>query len=250
MGDNETHMIIGRNPLSEAFRAGRSIHRVFLHHGAQGAVIDEIESRAEEKRVEVQRVNSNFFTNRNLKGHQGVCAEAERIPYWNLDRLLEDAGQNAEEPFLVVGAEIQDPHNLGAIIRTAEAAGAHGMVIPRRRACGLTPTVGKASAGAMEHLPVAQVTNLVRAVKKMQKAGLWVYAGDAEGDRLYTEAPLKGAVAVVVGHEGRGIRRLLKETCDFLVRIPMLGKMKSLNTSVAGALLMYEVTRRRLSRDA
>lgn len=245
MGENRTQTIIGRNPLLEALRAGRAIKRVFLHDQAEGTSIEEIERKSAQNEIPVERVNDNFFTNRDMVGHQGVFARAERIAYWDLDRLNRKLRQDNRTPFVVIGAEIQDPHNLGAIIRTAEAAGAQGLIIPRRRACGLTPAVGKASAGAMEHLPVVQVTNLVRSAKRLKEEGLWLFAGDASGDQIYTEAPLDGAAAVVVGNEGRGIRRLLRETCDFLVRIPMLGHMTSLNTSVAGALLMYEVARHR-----
>ena len=177
--------------------------------------------------------------------HQGVVAQVAPFSYWALEDLLDTIAHRQEVPFLVVLDQIEDPHNLGAVLRSADAAGAHGVIIPQRRAASVTSTVAKTSAGAVEYVPVCQVTNLARAIDTLKERGIWVTGADMRGDKLHTEADLTGPLALVIGSEGRGIRRLIADKCDFLVRLPMYGQVNSLNASVAAGILLYEAVRQR-----
>ncbi len=242
----EHQLVYGRNPVLELLRAGWPVREVWVATETGEPRLRGILNACVGLGIPVRRV-----TNRELSlrvghaDHQGVVAFVGQVKYADLDAVFERAQAAGEPPFVAVLDSIQDPQNLGAILRSAEAAGVHGVIIPKRRAVGLTPAVAKASAGAFVHLPVVQVTNLVRTVLELKDAGLWIVAADQDGETSLWEARLDGPLAVVVGSEGKGIHRLLRETCDFTVRIPMLGKIESLNASVAAALLFYEVRRRR-----
>ena len=239
--------VYGRNPVLELLRAGWPVREVWLAGEADDARLRQIVSACSGLGIPIRHLPARELTARlGHSDHQGVAAVLGEVQYADLDAVFARAREAGEPPFVAVLDSIQDPQNLGAILRSAEAAGVHGVIIPKRRAVGLTPAVAKASAGAFAHLPVVQVTNLVRTVLELKDAGLWIVAADQAGDTTLWEARLDGPIAVVVGSEGKGIHRLLRETCDFTVRIPMLGKIESLNASVAAALLFYEVRRRRM----
>ena len=194
--------------------------------------------------VEVDRKKLDFMS--RTHSHQGVIAQAAVREYASVDDILNAAREKGEPPLIVVCDELSDPHNLGAVIRTAECAGAHGVIIPKRRSAGLTAVVAKTSAGAVSHVPVARVPNLPALLKELKDEGVWIFGTAADGDRLLYDADLKGPAAIVIGSEGEGMGRLVRETCDFLVRIPMKGKLNSLNASAAAAILLYEAVRQRL----
>ncbi|MBM7853807.1 23S rRNA (guanosine2251-2'-O)-methyltransferase [Desulfohalotomaculum tongense] len=237
-------IIIGRNAVREALRAGRSINKIMLASENKSGPVKEIIDLARENKVPVQNVDRKQLDKLAGGRHQGVVAVAAAKDYADLDDMLE-AAEKQGPPFLILLDEINDPHNLGAIIRTADAAGVHGVIIPRRRSVQLTAAVAKASAGAVEHVPVARVTNLSQTIKKLQRRGIWVVGADMDGQQLHWDAPLDGPVALVIGGEGKGLGRLVKENCDMVVKLPMRGRINSLNASVAAALLAYEVVRQR-----
>jgi 23S rRNA (guanosine2251-2'-O)-methyltransferase len=238
-------IIAGRNPVLEALRAQRPINKIMIAEGALSGPLLQIYSAAKEKNIPVQKVERQRLDKMTPdSAHQGVIAFAAAKEYVALEDILEGVGPR-EQPFLILLDEINDPHNLGAILRTADAAGAHGVVIPRRRSAPLTPTVAKSSAGAIEYVPVARVANLPQTIEALKKQGLWIAGADPEGQELYWDAPLEGPVALVIGGEDKGLGRLVKERCDLLVRLPMSGRVNSLNASVAAALLAYEVLRQR-----
>lgn len=241
---DEKRMIEGRRPVLEALRAGTRITRLLVQKGAGGKPVDEVLTLARELGVPVEYWDKAALDKRAVtRNHQGILAETPPFRYAAFDELL--TGHGGEPPFLLILDHIQDPHNLGALIRTAYAAGCHGVVIPERRAVQMTPAAVRTSAGAAEYLPVAQVVNIARCLDQCKDAGLWVYGADMDGESLYSGGDYKGPVAIVVGSEGEGLSRLVKEKCDHLVRLPMKGKVASLNASVAGALLLYEVYRQR-----
>ena len=234
-------VICGRNPVREALRAGRPMHKIIMAGKGNGA-LREITSLARARGVPVQFADRAALD--RLTGgvrHQGVAALAAPVGYADPDGLV--AGK--EKPLLVALAGVQDPRNLGAVVRTAEAAGADGVVIPARRAAGITPAAEKASAGALAYLPVARVTNLARFLEQMKEKGLWVVGADPEAEQVYWDADLRGPLVLVVGGEEAGLGRAVRAACDLLVRVPMTGKVGSLNASVAAALLIYEVVRQR-----
>lgn len=236
-------LIVGRNPVYEALRAGRPVHKVYLVRGLKSATVSEITGLARERRVPVQTVDRSYLDRLAPHiVHQGIAARVAPYTYKELDDLLAAAGAN---PLLVLLDEITDPHNLGAIIRSAAAAGAHGVIIPRHRAAGITPVVVKASAGAVEFVPVARVVNLVSTMEQLKKCGLWVVGADAGAGQIIWEAPLDGPLALVVGGEDKGLGRLVREKCDLLVKLPMADGVNSLNASVAAALLLFEAVRQR-----
>lgn len=236
----------GRNPVLEALQADLAVHRVFVAKGTQGGAILRIVDLCKERNVNMQWVERSRLDQKSQTGrHQGVIAELAAIGYASLDNVLERAADAKEELLLVVLDEIEDPHNLGSIIRTAEAVGAHGVIIPRHRAAGLTAAVARASAGAVAHLPVVQVPNLVQSIKKLKAAGAWVVGADAAAEQTAFQADLTGPLVVVLGSEGKGIGRLLREHCDFLVRLPMFGRIGSLNVSVSAGVMLYEIVRQR-----
>ena len=245
--ENDREDIIeGRNAVIEALRAGRTIDKIFIQKGDTDKTLGHIASKARDAGVVVVDADKRKLDGMSqTHAHQGVIALAALREYCSVADILAIAKERNEPPFVVVCDEISDPHNLGAVIRTAEAAGVHGIIIPKRRSAGLTSIVDKTSAGAAEHMAVARVPNLSAAVKELQEAGIWVYGTAAEGGSELWQTDLKGPIAVVIGSEGDGISRLLRENCDFLVSIPMLGKVSSLNASAAAAVLIYEVLRQR-----
>ncbi|SDZ62372.1 23S rRNA (guanosine2251-2'-O)-methyltransferase [Evansella caseinilytica] len=237
--------IIGKNPVIEALKGTRPINRIWIAEGAQKGQMGNVIQLAKEKGVNFQIVPKKKLDQLSDGQHQGVVAQIAAYEYQDLSVLFERAAAKNEQPFFLLLDELEDPHNLGSILRTADASGAHGVIVPKRRSVGLTYTVAKASAGAIEHVPVARVTNLARTMDDLKKQGLWFVGTDAKGTQDYREVDLDMPVVLVIGSEGRGISRLVKEKCDFLVRIPLAGKVTSLNASVAASLLMYEVRRRR-----
>ncbi len=236
-------IIAGRNAVMEALKSGRALDRVFIARGERQGSIGAIMARCREAGIPIKESDSRKL-DCMAANHQGVIAVAACKDYMTLDELFDIAAQKGEPPFFIVCDELEDPHNLGAILRTAEAAGAHGVVVPRRRSVGLTSTVYKASAGAVEYVPVARVANITDALKTMKERGIWVYGLDMDGE-CWCSTDLTGAMALVVGSEGRGISRLVRENCDFVLSLPMNGKINSLNASVACGIVLYEAARQR-----
>ncbi len=238
--------VIGRNAVAEALQSGENIESVLVLFGAQGFGLEKIKDTARAKSIPVKEVSKQRI--RELVGNvttQGILAVMGEKEYVQMEQFIEIAKTRNEPPFIVVCDEVEDPHNLGAITRTAEACGVHGIVIPKHRSVQVNHTVTKASAGATEHLPFTRVSNTGTAIDELKKMGVWVVGTDSKATKYYTEVDFNMPVAVVVGNEGKGLRRLIKDKSDFLVRIPMYGKVSSLNVSVATALLLYEVVRKR-----
>lgn len=241
-------LVIGRNPVLELLKSGRPVEAVYLQKGQRQGSVLKIIAMAREQGVPVKEAAVQKLDSLCANGaHQGIAAVTASFPYCQVEDILARAG--GEPPFIVIADEIEDPHNLGAIIRTAEAAGAHGLILPKRRGAGLTFTVGKASAGAMEYLPVARVSNLAAVIDQLKKQGVWIYAADMDGQD-WCAADLTGPMALVVGSEGRGVGRLIKEKCDFILSLPMRGRTSSLNASVAAGILLYEAARQRMGLQA
>jgi len=242
----ENDIIEGRNAVIEALRAGRAIDKIFIAKGDVDKTLGHIASKAREQGVvvvEADRRKLDFMS--RTKAHQGVIALAALREYCEVADILALAEERGEAPFVIVCDEISDPHNLGAIIRSAECVGAHGVVIPKRRSAGLTAIVGKASAGAAEYMAIARVANIPAALKELKEHGLWVYGTAADGASGLWTTDLTGPVALVIGSEGDGMGRLVRESCDFVLSLPMRGKLNSLNASAAAAVTMYEVLRQR-----
>lgn len=241
-------IIEGRNAVIEALRAGVTIDKVFIAKGETDATLGHIAYVARAAGAAVVDTDRRKLDSMSLThAHQGVIAVAACAEYVTIEDILDNARQKGEPPLIILCDEISDPHNLGAIIRTCEATGAHGVIIPKRRNAGLTAIVAKASSGAVYHMPIARVTNLTAAIGLLKNAGVWVFGASAGGSTDLWQADLKGPVALVIGSEGSGISRLVSENCDFSVSIPMHGKLKSLNASVSAAILLYEAVRQRLS---
>lgn len=237
-------IIIGRNPVLEALKSGRDIEKLIIGKGTEGS-IRKIIGIAKEKGIPWQYADKAALDRISEgKVHQGVIAYVSEYAYCYPEDILEKAQARKEDPFIIILDGIEDPHNLGAILRTAEGAGAHGIIIPKRRAVGITDAVAKAAAGAVEYIPVAKVSNIAQTIEKFKEKGIWVVACDMDGIE-YDLADMKGSIALVIGAEGYGISRLVKEKCDFAVSIPMSGHISSLNASNAAAILMYEVKRQR-----
>lgn len=237
-------VVSGRRSVLEALRAGRPLRKVLITRSAHGTIIREIVQAARSRDVPLQFVDARQLDRHApSERHQGVVALASAKALATVDDILNAARGRGEPPLVVVLDGIADPANLGAIIRTAEGAGAHGVIIPKHRAAGLTPAVARTSAGALEYLPVAQATNIVRALDELKQAGLWIVGADPAADTLHYSARLVPPIALVVGSEGRGLGRLVKEHCDVLVRLPMRGQVSSLNVAVATGILLYEVVR-------
>ena len=246
--EGDENMLEGRNAVTEALRSGREIDKIYFASGAVGT-LGHLIAQARQKGITAQEIDRRKLDAMSVtKAHQGVIAVCAVREYASLDDILALAESRGEAPFVVVCDEISDPHNLGAIIRSAECVGAHGVVIPKRRSAGLTAVVGKTSAGAAEHLPVARVANISAALQELKDRGLWVYGAAAEGSSPMWETDLTGPLALVIGSEGEGLGRLVRERCDFLVSIPLRGKVGSLNASTAAAVLMYEVLRQKLAK--
>lgn len=247
MNNEHTLVIEGRNAVLEAFRSGRTIDRLFVLDGCQDGPVRTIVREAKKHDVLISFVDRERLRNLSQTGkHQGVIAYAAAYEYSQVEDMLRLAQERGEDPFLILLDNIEDPHNLGAIIRTANLAGAHGVIIPKRRAVGLTATVAKTSAGALNYTPVAKVTNLVRTMEELKKKGLWFVCADMDGEMMY-DLNLKGPIGLVIGSEGQGVGRLVKENCDLTAGIPMRGEISSLNASVAAGILAYEVVRQRIT---
>lgn len=242
----EEFTIEGRNAVIEAFRSGRTIDKIFVQDGCQDGPIMTIKREAKKQDALIKFVTKERLDQMSETGkHQGVIAYAAAYEYAEVEELLEEARQKGEQPFLFLLDNIEDPHNLGAIIRTANLAGAHGVIIPKNRAAGLTATVARTSAGALNYTKVAKVTNLGKTIEELKKEGLWFVCADMEGTTMY-DLDLKGAIGMVIGSEGQGVSRLVKEKCDFAASIPMKGNIDSLNASVAAGVLAYEIVRQRM----
>ena len=237
--------IEGRNAVIEAYRSGRTIDKLFVLEDNHDGPVSTILREAKKAGTYVKFVSKERLNEMSLTGHhQGVIAQAAAFSYAETEDILKKAEELGEPPFIVLLDGIEDPHNLGAIIRTDCQAGAHGVIIPKHRASGLTPVAVRASAGAVNHIPVARVANIGREIEKLKEKGLWFVCADMEGKRMY-DLPLTGPVGLVVGSEGSGVSRLVKEKCDYTASIPMTGKIDSLNASVAAGVLMYEIVRQR-----
>lgn len=240
----DKNIIVGRNPVMEALRSDREIEKLLVGKGAEGS-IKKIVGMAKDKRIPVTMVDKATLD--RLGGgspHQGVAAYVSSYSYCYVEDILDIAEKRGEPPFILILDNLEDPHNLGAIMRTAEVCGAHGIIIPKRRAVGITDVVVKASAGAVEYMACAKVSNIAQTIDSLKEKGVWIYACDMDGETYY-KSDLKGSAALIIGSEGAGISRLVKEKCDFVVSIPMMGKITSLNASNAAAVLMCEVRRQR-----
>ena len=241
--------IEGRNAVIEAFRAGKTIDKIFVLDGCQDGPIRTILREAKKTDTIINFVKKERLDQMSETGkHQGVIAYSAAYDYGTVEEMLEKAAQKGEPPFLILLDNIEDPHNLGSILRTANQAGAHGVIIPKRRAVGLTATVAKASAGAINYTPVAKVTNLVKTMEELKKQGMWFVCADMDGDPMY-QLDLTGPMGLVIGNEGEGVSRLVREKCDFVASIPMFGDIDSLNASVAMGVLSYEMVRQRLAKN-
>ncbi len=239
-------LIEGRNAVTEALRSGRAINKVYLADGDTDKSLGRLAAMAKDAGAVVVRIDRRKLNDMSPTGaHQGIIAAVAAHEYASLEDILALAESRGEAPLIVLCDELSDPHNLGAIIRTAECAGAHGVVIPKRRSVGLTAVVGKASAGALEYMPVARVSNITAAIRELKQRGVWVYGTAADGDADFYHADLKGPSAIVIGNEGAGMSRLVAESCDLKVRIPMKGRISSLNASASAAILLYEAVRQR-----
>ncbi len=240
-------LIAGRNAVMEALRSGRSLNKIYCQSGAAGGSLGSILALARELGVPVETVRQEKL-NQMLPDfrHQGIAALAAPIPFSTVEEMLARAAERNEVPFLLLLDELQDPQNVGALIRSADAAGVHGVLLPKRRSCPLNAAVAKISAGAVNYMPVAQIGNIAQTIRKLKEQGFWVAGADMDGESLYFDAPLTGPLVLVVGAEGKGLGQLVKKNCDILVRMPMLGGVNSLNASVAGGILMYEIVRQRL----
>ena len=242
-------IIEGRNAVIEALRAGVAIDKIFIAKGEADSSLGHIASAAREKGIVVVDADRRKLDGMSrTHSHQGVIAQAAVRAYASVDDILSAARERGEEPLIVVCDELSDPHNLGAVIRTAECAGAHGVIIPKRRSAGLTAIVGKTSAGAVAHVPVARVPNLPALLKELKEEGVWIFGAAMDGSTPLHQADLKGPAAIVIGSEGSGLGRLVEENCDFTVSIPMFGKINSLNASAAAAVLLYEAVRQRMGQ--
>lgn len=249
MNDNkkETSYIVGRNAVLELIRSGRDIDKLYVKRGERNGSLGVILAEARKRGIPITEVeNSKLDFMACGAAHQGVAASAPEKEYCTVDDILALAEKRGEKPLVVMADGVEDPRNLGAIIRAAEGAGAHGLIIPKRRAVGLTGVVGKASAGALEYLPVAKVNNLADTIDYLKKKGLWIYAAEA-GGQMYYECDMNSPAALVFGSEGGGVSRLVREKSDFIVSIPMYGKVNSLNVSTAAAVLLYEAARQHRS---
>lgn len=237
-------IIEGRNPVIEILKSGRDVDKILVAKGSKEGSINKIIAMAKDKKIPVQEVDRRKLDQMaESDNHQGVMAYVAAYEYADLNAILNELEEKEENPFIIICDEINDPHNLGSILRTANATGAHAVVIPKRRSVGLTAVVAKTSAGAIEYTPVCKVTNLSQTMKMLQDRGIWIVGADMAGEKYHYEQDMLGKLAIVVGSEGKGMSRLVKEHCDFLVRIPMMGEVTSLNASVAASVLMYEAVR-------
>ena len=238
-------LIEGRNPVIEALRAGQEIDKLYILDGCQDGPVMTIKREARKKDIQIRYVTKERLDQLSTTGtHQGVIAQAASYEYSDIEDMFKLARERNEDPFFILLDEIEDPHNLGAIIRTANLSGAHGVIIPKNRAVGLTATVARTSAGALNYTPVAKVTNIAQTIEELKKRGMWFVCADMDGTVMY-DLNLKGSIGLVIGNEGNGVGRLIKEKCDMVAAIPMKGNIDSLNASVATGVLAYEIVRQR-----
>ena len=243
-----SEQIEGRNAVLEAFRSGKCVDKLFILDGCQDGPVRTIAREARKTDTIINYVSRERLDQLSeTRSHQGVIAQVAAYEYSTVDEILAKAEEKGEAPFLILLDNVEDPHNLGAIIRTANLAGAHGVIIPKRRAVGLTSTVAKTSAGALNYTPVAKVTNLVKTIKELKEKGIWFVCADMDGETMYN-LDLTGPMGLVIGNEGEGVSRLVREACDFTVSIPMKGDIDSLNASVAAGVLAYEIVRQRIQK--
>lgn len=244
-GCGENFQLEGRNPVLEALNSGKTVDKIILKKGEIEGTLKVIAAKAAERGIVIQKVDKKKMSEISRSDNcQGVIALCPVKEYAEVSDIIKAAEDKGEKPFIIILDEITDPHNLGAVLRTAEASGVHGVIIPKHRAAGLTAVVSKTSAGAINYVPVAKVTNIANTIDGLKERGIWTVCADMDGQN-YFDAPLDGAVAVVIGGEGKGVGRLIRQKCDFSVKIPMFGKISSLNASVAAGLIMYEVVRQR-----
>lgn len=243
-----SEQIEGRNAVLEAFRSGKCVDKLFILDGCQDGPVRTIAREARKTDTIINYVSKERLDQLSeTHAHQGVIAQVAAYDYSTVDEILARAEEKGEAPFLIILDNVEDPHNLGAIIRTANLAGAHGVIIPKRRAVGLTSTVAKTSAGAINYTPVAKVTNIVRTIEELKEKGIWFVCADMGGETMY-DLDLTGSMGLVIGNEGEGVSRLVREACDFTASIPMKGDIDSLNASVAAGVLAYEIVRQRLAK--
>jgi 23S rRNA (guanosine2251-2'-O)-methyltransferase len=249
IGIGMDNLIIGRQPVLEALKSRQPIERILILHGTSGSHIDQAKQLARKLAIPVKETDKERFA--DVAGDtltQGIIAIIDSYHYSEIEEMITAAQQKNEPPFILVLDEIEDPHNLGALIRSAECAGVHGIIIPLHNAASVNSTVAKTSAGATAHIPIARVTNIAQTLDELKKLGMWIVGTEMESVKLYYEHDYRGSLAIVIGNEGKGMRRLVKEKCDFLVKIPMHGKIDSLNASVAGALVMFEAAKSRMQK--
>ena len=239
-------IVQGRNAVLELLNSDRDINKIYLQRGEKHGSINEIIKLAKNKKIVLVEVDKNKLDELSNGGnHQGIIAVVPPFNYCEVEDILEETKQKNEEPFIVILDGIEDPHNLGSIIRTAETAGVHGIIIPKRRAAGVNATSSKVACGAVEHMKIARVNNLVETIRSLKENGIWVYGTEMHGEKEYYNENLKGAIAIVIGNEGSGMSRIVKENCDVLLRIPMKGKINSLNASVSAGIVIYEALKQR-----
>lgn len=239
--------IVGRNAVREALKGGRSLNKILVQEGTRGGSLSEILDLARKQNIPVEKTGKEALD--KVSGgvrHQGVAAQGAPVAFQNLEDVLQKVQAKGEAPLLLLLDELQDPQNVGALVRTANAAGVDAVLLPERRSCPLNSVVAKISAGAVEYVPVVRIGNIPQTLKELKKQGFWVAGADMDGSDLYFDADLTGPLVLVVGAEGKGLGRLVKENCDFIVRIPMLGQVQSLNASVAGGILLYDIVRQRI----
>lgn len=242
----EQEYIGGRHAIMEALRAGRTIHKIWMQDNAHKQLVLDITAAAKQAGIVVQKVDKRKLDQLlNDVSHQGVVAQIAAYSYVEVDDIIAKAEQAGEDPFIIILDEIEDPHNLGSILRTADCTGVHGVIIPKRRSVGLTSTVSKTSAGAIEYVDVARVTNIAQTIDKLKEHGIWIAGAAGEAERSVYESDVAMPLAVVIGNEHKGIGQLIRKKCDFLIKLPMLGHINSLNASVAAGALMYEIVRQR-----
>ena len=246
MEEKYQDQIEGRNSVIELLESGRDINKIFISEGEKHGSISKIIAMAKERKIIITQISKAKLTQMSqTKNNQGVIALVPPYDYCEVEDILEEAKIKNEAPFILILDGIEDPHNLGSIIRTAETAGVHGIIIPKRRAVSVNSTVSKVSAGAVEHMKIARVNNIKETIGYLKDNGVWIYGTDMNTEKFYYEEDYKGSVAIVIGSEGYGMSRLVKENCDFLIKIPMRGKITSLNASVSAGIVMYEVVKQR-----
>lgn len=243
------YKVEGRNAVIELLKSDRTVNKIMVARGDRQGSINEILKLAKQNRIVVTEVDRNKLdTLSETKHHQGVIAFVAPIEYKDVDYILNVAKERGEEPFILIADEIEDPHNLGALIRSAEVAGCHGVIIPKRRAVAVTEVVSKVSVGATEYMPIARVNNINDTIRELKDKGVWIVGTDGSADTIYYKQDLTGPIAIVVGSEGRGMNKLTMKNCDFLVKIPMIGKITSLNASVSGGIVLFEALKQRLEK--